>query len=293
MNYFSQIIWFQGVKQSDRFSAGIVAGCWRELGKLLSVTLFSSTLFLSSPMHRHLKMSELSQQGIHIPSVHTQGGEAKLGFRIYVQTGFATWGQAIHGSSSLSLMVALDSLQAFILSVRLLCQMKHLPQNHCKVQQREIGQTLEGRGFVTIRKSVSTLFSADNSVVSTKFLMHIPFYSWIHFEILPWRILTQHAKIWDSQVVKWQRIHLPVQQMWEMQVDPWVGKIPWRRKWQLTPVFLPGKFHGQGSLADYSPWGHKESDTTERLSTHVHVQRYITNMILISSKEERKTTVQQ
>ena len=35
---------------------------------------------------------------------------------------------------------------------------------------------------------------------------------------------------------------------------PWVGKIHWRRKWQLAPVFLPGKFHGQRSLVDYSPW---------------------------------------
>ena len=40
------------------------------------------------------------------------------------------------------------------------------------------------------------------------------------------------------------------------------------RKWQLTPVFLPGKSHRQRSLAGYSPWAHKESDTTERLSTH-------------------------
>ena len=46
--------------------------------------------------------------------------------------------------------------------------------------------------------------------------------------------------------------------------DPWVGTIRWRRKWQPTPVFLPGKFHGQRSLVGYSLWGHKESDTTER-----------------------------
>ena len=38
---------------------------------------------------------------------------------------------------------------------------------------------------------------------------------------------------------------------------------PWRRKWQPTPVFLPGKFHGQRSLAGYSPRGHKELDMTE------------------------------
>ena len=48
--------------------------------------------------------------------------------------------------------------------------------------------------------------------------------------------------------------------------DPCVRKIPWRRKWQPTLVFLPGEFHGQRSLASYRPWGHKESDITERLS---------------------------
>ena len=39
--------------------------------------------------------------------------------------------------------------------------------------------------------------------------------------------------------------------------DPWVGRIPWRREWLLTPVFLPGESHGQRSLAGYSPWGCK------------------------------------
>ena len=39
--------------------------------------------------------------------------------------------------------------------------------------------------------------------------------------------------------------------------SPWVRKIPWRRKWQPTPVFLPGEFHGQRGLEGYSPWGHK------------------------------------
>ena len=42
-------------------------------------------------------------------------------------------------------------------------------------------------------------------------------------------------------------------------LDPWVKKIPWRRKWQPIPVFLPEKFYGQRSLAGYSPWDHKES----------------------------------
>ena len=45
--------------------------------------------------------------------------------------------------------------------------------------------------------------------------------------------------------------------------DLWEGKIPWRKKSLPTPLFLPGEFHGQMSLAGYSPWGHTELDTTE------------------------------
>ena len=44
---------------------------------------------------------------------------------------------------------------------------------------------------------------------------------------------------------------------------PGSGKIPWRRKWQPTPVFLPGESHGRRSLVGYNPRGHKESDMTE------------------------------
>ena len=56
-----------------------------------------------------------------------------------------------------------------------------------------------------------------------------------------------------------------------LRFEPWVGKIPWRRAWQLTPVFLLGKFHGEKNLVGYSPWGSKELDTTEGLSMHTHV----------------------
>ena len=49
---------------------------------------------------------------------------------------------------------------------------------------------------------------------------------------------------------------------------PGLGRFPWRRKWQPAPIFLPGKSHGQRSLVCYSPWGRKESDTTERLHFH-------------------------
>ena len=47
-----------------------------------------------------------------------------------------------------------------------------------------------------------------------------------------------------------------------------VRKIPWRRKWKPTPVFLPGEFHGQKSQADYGAWSCKDSDPTKQL-THI------------------------
>ena len=62
--------------------------------------------------------------------------------------------------------------------------------------------------------------------------------------------------------------------------DPWVSKITWSRKWQPTPVSLPGKPHEQRSLVGYSPWGRKESDTTEQLSIRTH--RLIKGLIYLS-----------
>ena len=63
--------------------------------------------------------------------------------------------------------------------------------------------------------------------------------------------------------------HLPSDlglQCRRLRFDPWVRKIPWRREWLPSPVFLPGEFHGQRSLAGYSQWGCKKADTTERLT---------------------------
>ena len=64
---------------------------------------------------------------------------------------------------------------------------------------------------------------------------------------------------------KWYRIYL---QHRRWQFDPWIGKIPWSGKWKPTLIFLPEKFNGQRSLMGYSTKDHKESDTTEQLSTH-------------------------
>ena len=66
-----------------------------------------------------------------------------------------------------------------------------------------------------------------------------------------------------AQMVK----NLPA--MWEIRVRSLSWENPLEKEWELTPVFLPGKFHGQRSLGGYSPWGRKESDTTEPLSCSI------------------------
>ena len=85
-----------------------------------------------------------------------------------------------------------------------------------------------------------------------------------HSSILAWRIP------WTRLAMGSHRMGFPGDsdsrvclQCWRSGFDPWVRRIPWRRKWQPTLVFLPGKSHRQRSLAGYSPWGRKESDTTE------------------------------
>ena len=103
--------------------------------------------------------------------------------------------------------------------------------------------------------------------ICTSCLVRCPFMSFAHvlIEFFPfcvvefWELYSFLASV-VAQMVK----NLPA--VWDTHVDPWVGKIPWRRAWLPTPVFLPAEFHGQRSLAGYSPWGPRESDTAERLT---------------------------
>ena len=57
--------------------------------------------------------------------------------------------------------------------------------------------------------------------------------------------------------------------MQEKGLDPWVRKIPWKKEWQPTPVFLPGKSHGQRGLVDYCPWGRKRIRHDSAQHTHI------------------------
>ena len=74
----------------------------------------------------------------------------------------------------------------------------------------------------------------------------------------------------------------PAHQFKRCRFNPWVGKIPWRRNWQPTPIFLPGKSHGQRSLVGYSLWGRKELDTTEYACAHTHTRR---DVAFVSAKQ--------
>ena len=65
---------------------------------------------------------------------------------------------------------------------------------------------------------------------------------------------------WPSRWTTWLRCR-------RHGLNPWVGKIPWSKAWQPTPVFLLGESHGQRSLADYSSWSLIELDTTEATET--------------------------
>ena len=71
-----------------------------------------------------------------------------------------------------------------------------------------------------------------------------------------------------SQMAQWKESTCQCRKHKRRRFDPWVGKIPWRWKGQPIPVLLPGKFHGQRSLAGYNPQGREESDSTQQLNNN-------------------------
>ena len=103
------------------------------------------------------------------------------------------------------------------------------------------------------------------------------------FQVSHWCYLELYVPQVHSLVAQMVK-HLPTTR--ETGFNPWVRKIPWRRKWQPTPVLLPGKSHGWRRLVGYSPWGHNESDTTERLHKSVHpfsISSLLKSLILLRS----------
>ena len=102
----------------------------------------------------------------------------------------------------------------------------------------------------------------------------------IHLKVLKyWDGMVQCASL-VAQMVK----NLPAMQ--ETGFDPWISKIPWRREWQLTPVFLPGEFHGQKSRVSFGPWSHKGSD--KRTNTILHYDAIVLGLGIYPKKLNEK-----
>ena len=85
----------------------------------------------------------------------------------------------------------------------------------------------------------------------------------------------EYTPLWASQMAQGERICLPMQKTQETEIQSLgqVGKTPWRRKWQPTPVPLPGEFHGQRSLVGYKEVGH-ERLSMHAIFHHMHVAQF-------------------
>ena len=94
-------------------------------------------------------------------------------------------------------------------------------------------------------------------------VLHFLPLEWYHLPIWSWRFLL--AILIPARWRSGKEFAGQCRRLRRCGFDPWVRKILWNRKSQPTPVFLPGKFHGQGSLVGYRPWGCKESDLTEQV----------------------------
>ena len=98
----------------------------------------------------------------------------------------------------------------------------------------------------------------------------------IQIFIINWKAMLIRGLLWwlssKASTCQWRRHGF----------NPWIRKIPWRRKWQPTPVLLPGKSHGWRSLVGYSPWGRKESDMTERLHFCISSRIHLLQSLLIT-----------
>ena len=105
--------------------------------------------------------------------------------------------------------------------------------------------------------------------------------SWLS-TILSFVVLkSSHCTYFCTLELRWLRVCL---QCRKPGFNTYVRKIPGRKAWQLTPVFLLGEFHGQRSLVSYSPWGHIEWDTPEQLiHTHTHTHTH-THLGKLSAK---------
>ena len=100
---------------------------------------------------------------------------------------------------------------------------------------------------------------------------------------------------WLPRQHQWQRLACQCRRHKRCEFTPWIGKSPWRRAWQPTPVSLPGESHGQRSLAGYSPQGHKDSNWSNLAHTHIAQRTSQVELVIkthLPMQEMKETQVQ-
>ena len=129
-------------------------------------------------------------------------------------------------------------------------------------------------------------FTSSPEYVLNKYLLSVQWFqtqagrATLIFWVIAWGLPKKHPfwlqywRKWASLVAQWLRICLQCRRCRRCRFDPWVGKIPWRRNWQPTPIFLTEKSHRGRSLVGYSPCCHKESDATECVHVHSHTHTH-------------------
>ena len=98
----------------------------------------------------------------------------------------------------------------------------------------------------------------------------------------PWTLAHQ-VPLYMEGLPRWLSGKESICQFRRLGFDPWVRKIPWIRKWQLTPVFLPRECHGQRNPVGYSPWIHKELDMTYPLNSNINSSETIATIFYLFS----------
>ena len=138
-------------------------------------------------------------------------------------------------------------------SLRSRSQQGHVPsKKQARIYSRHLSQTVVSLAFFVLYLAIIMCISS----------YHLPVYACLSL-CLNFPFLQGHSSYWTRTHSYDLIFHLRSLQCRRLGFNPWVGNIPWRREELPTPVFLPGKFHGQKSLAGYSPWRRKKSDMTK------------------------------
>ena len=133
-----------------------------------------------------------------------------------------------------------------------------------RMGSREMGMLQHSSYLPDFKYLKLTLFLSENNIPLDYFTGSFPCSKWrVRVYVLTHVCASLQHDLKVRQMVPWRFSGKEsAYQHRRHRFDSWVGKIPWGRKWQPTPIFLPGQSRGQRSLVDYSPWGHEEYDMT-------------------------------